>query len=558
MFELDVRYSGGELFVKAVRAVHKLGMLLLANADDPLGPKVESVDEVDVNAEFERDGFSEQELATQPSGWSSSGYNVESLTYCVAPVSPPAPPSPADPPVPPASPPDPPASPPAQAPPDGCRVGGGDGYNYDRYEGGVSVTETGKTCQYWSEVSPHVHTYTTTSEWPYVGQPEHNYCRNPGKAGWATATRSNGIEERPWCFTTESDTRWEYCNIPLCNYPSPPATPPRPPFAPFNCENPPEYAGECPNYYGCKSSAYNPPCNCLEYCSYDSKCCHASPSAPPPSASPSPPPSASTCTQTQLVSKCKNVPKDEDECNASYRFKWGVAHGCHWHKNKRCKDDKEPLECTLDIHLDVCPVNSFGIDVKTGYNFDTRESSHEPDCPTAADIMQTDASERWAVWDSYPEPSRCRLDKSECGTNAPCTVLPLPGRVTSSTATPSGPTAAEATEQATEGFCRKKCDATAKGNKCQKSLCRFCENSCKAPCVADATGKGPNDDGFNGCVNAEDVCAGLSISKRKKMCRRKKGKGLLTCFALCSPTCQSATEATNVFEWGPGAELSWD
>ena len=121
-----------------------------------------------------------------------------------------------------------------------------------------------------------------------------------------------------------------------------------------------------------------------------------------------------------------------------------------------------------------------------------------------------------------------------------------------------GSTAAEATEQATEGFCRKKCDATAKGNKCQKSLCRFCENSCKAPCVADATGKGPNDDGFNGCVNAEDVCAGLSISKRKKMCRRKKGKGLLTCFALCSPTCQSATDATNVFEWGPGAELSWD
>jgi len=162
--------------------------------------------------------------------------------------------------------------------------------------------------------------------------------------------------------------------------------------------------------------------------------------------------------------------------------------------------------------------------------------------------MQTDASDRWAVWDSFPEPSRCRLDESECGTNAPCTVLPLP----------SGSTAAEATEQATEGFCRKKCDATAKGNKCQKPLCRFCENSCKAPCVADAAGKEPNDDGFNGCVNAEDVCAGLSISKRKKMCRRKKGKGLLTCFALCSPTCQSATEATNVFEWGPGAELSWD
>ena len=56
----------------------------------------------------------------------------------------------------------------------------------------------------------------------------------------------------------------------------------------------------------------------------------------------------------------------------------------------------------------------------------------DPGCPTAADVMGTNASDRWAVWDSFPEPSHCQLDASECGTNAPCTVVPSPGRVTSS------------------------------------------------------------------------------------------------------------------------------
>ena len=58
----------------------------------------------------------------------------------------------------------------------------------------------------------------------------------------------------------------------------------------------------------------------------------------------------------------------------------------------------------------------------------------DPGCPTAADVMGTNASDRWAVWDSFPEGSRCRLDASECGTTAPCTVVPSPGRVTSSVA----------------------------------------------------------------------------------------------------------------------------
>ena len=40
--------------------------------------------------------------------------------------------------------------------------------------------------------------------------PEHsvtlakNYCRNPDN--------SDGV----WCYTTDPNTEWEYCNIPLC------------------------------------------------------------------------------------------------------------------------------------------------------------------------------------------------------------------------------------------------------------------------------------------------------------------------------------------------------
>lgn len=32
-----------------------------------------------------------------------------------------------------------------------------------------------------------------------------NYCRNPDG------------EPRPWCFTTDPNKRWEYCDIPRCS-----------------------------------------------------------------------------------------------------------------------------------------------------------------------------------------------------------------------------------------------------------------------------------------------------------------------------------------------------
>lgn len=33
---------------------------------------------------------------------------------------------------------------------------------------------------------------------------DNNYCRNPDN------------ERKPWCYTTDSQTRFEYCNVPRC------------------------------------------------------------------------------------------------------------------------------------------------------------------------------------------------------------------------------------------------------------------------------------------------------------------------------------------------------
>uniref|UniRef100_A0A3Q3BP84 Kringle domain-containing protein n=1 Tax=Kryptolebias marmoratus TaxID=37003 RepID=A0A3Q3BP84_KRYMA len=66
------------------------------------------------------------------------------------------------------------------------------------YRGHVSTTEHGYTCQRWDSQSPHSHPFTPA----YFL--EENYCRNPDG------------EPRPWCYTTNSSTRWEYCPIPRC------------------------------------------------------------------------------------------------------------------------------------------------------------------------------------------------------------------------------------------------------------------------------------------------------------------------------------------------------
>jgi len=177
------------------------------------------IDEVDLFFELGRS--TQSSMSSAPTSW---GFGAEALPYCIEAVSPPFPPPPPEPPLPPPPPPS------LPAPPLDCVQGIGDGYSSPRYEGGATETGTGKTCQHWAETSPHDHTYTTVSDWPGVGQPEENFCRNPGRA-CVGCTRYNGAEEGPWCFTTDPDVRWELCTqIPVC--PFPPSSPPQAPSPP--------------------------------------------------------------------------------------------------------------------------------------------------------------------------------------------------------------------------------------------------------------------------------------------------------------------------------------
>uniref|UniRef100_A0A8C5JDC7 Kringle domain-containing protein n=1 Tax=Junco hyemalis TaxID=40217 RepID=A0A8C5JDC7_JUNHY len=77
------------------------------------------------------------------------------------------------------------------------------------YRGTISVTESGNTCQEWSSQSPHRHTFIS-QDFCSRGLDE-NYCRNPDG------------EKRPWCYTTNTTARWEYCNIPSCDSAKPEA-----------------------------------------------------------------------------------------------------------------------------------------------------------------------------------------------------------------------------------------------------------------------------------------------------------------------------------------------
>lgn len=71
------------------------------------------------------------------------------------------------------------------------------------YRGLVNTTATGLTCQNWNSQSPHSHG-VTPSRYPNSGL-DNNYCRNAdGEPGGA------------WCYTTDPNVRWAYCNVPSC------------------------------------------------------------------------------------------------------------------------------------------------------------------------------------------------------------------------------------------------------------------------------------------------------------------------------------------------------
>ncbi|XP_068595517.1 hepatocyte growth factor [Brachionichthys hirsutus] len=70
------------------------------------------------------------------------------------------------------------------------------------YRGPMDHTESGKECQRWDLDRPHNHLYQPRRH-PEKGLDD-NYCRNPDG------------RHRPWCFTTDPNTLWEYCNIKVC------------------------------------------------------------------------------------------------------------------------------------------------------------------------------------------------------------------------------------------------------------------------------------------------------------------------------------------------------
>lgn len=78
-------------------------------------------------------------------------------------------------------------------PPNECLTTAG-GANYF---GHVNTTVSGRTCMRWDSQSPHGHSFGIVKD-------QGNYCRNPYK------DEAKG----PWCYTTDPNKRWEFCNIP--------------------------------------------------------------------------------------------------------------------------------------------------------------------------------------------------------------------------------------------------------------------------------------------------------------------------------------------------------
>ncbi|XP_061175017.1 receptor-type tyrosine-protein phosphatase kappa-like isoform X4 [Saccostrea echinata] len=90
----------------------------------------------------------------------------------------------------------------------GCQLDNNCFYNgrARSYMGTKSVTDSLFTCQRWDSQVPHRHSYNG-NDFPDRRLPD-KFCRTTKDAA------------RPWCYTTDSNKRWEHCNINNCNCPT--------------------------------------------------------------------------------------------------------------------------------------------------------------------------------------------------------------------------------------------------------------------------------------------------------------------------------------------------
>ena len=78
------------------------------------------------------------------------------------------------------------------------------------YRGTVSVTRNGLPCQAWTSQIPHAHNFMSHKMFPDTRvEDARNYCRNP-ESGMANTIG-------PWCFTSDPDVRYQFCDIPRCS-----------------------------------------------------------------------------------------------------------------------------------------------------------------------------------------------------------------------------------------------------------------------------------------------------------------------------------------------------
>jgi plasminogen len=74
----------------------------------------------------------------------------------------------------------------------------------EEYRGYISSTREGFTCQRWAD-DGQPHSDLQPLDRFYGNVFPDNYCRNPDSA-----------VDGPWCYTTDIDKRYDYCDVPAC------------------------------------------------------------------------------------------------------------------------------------------------------------------------------------------------------------------------------------------------------------------------------------------------------------------------------------------------------